>query len=134
MSKMNSNSYDMHFDRQSSTHWVRAVELGSRVSSHATVSHTPEAGFEAVLYLGLALQAVSRRMRDPASSAKRSALSCRMPALSRDSELDQRKRGPLEIEGVNGLMDCGIECIGVGEGLMGEMMRLEVAPDAFDVV
>lgn len=54
--------------------------------------------------------------------------------LSRDSQLDQRKRGPLEIEGVNGLMDCGIECIGVGEGLMGEMMRLEVAPDGFDVV
>jgi len=54
--------------------------------------------------------------------------------LSRDSRLDQRKRGPLEIEGVNGLMDCGIEGIGVGEGLMGEMMRLEVAPDASDVV
>ena len=54
--------------------------------------------------------------------------------LSRDSQLDQRKRAPLEIEGVNGLMDCGIECIGVGEGLMREMMRLEVAPDAFDVV
>ena len=31
-------------------------------------------------------------------------------------------------------MDWGIECIGVGEGLMGEMMRLEVAPDGFDVV
>jgi hypothetical protein len=31
-------------------------------------------------------------------------------------------------------MDCGIECIGVGEGLMREMMRLEVAPDAFSVV
>ena len=55
-------------------------------------------------------------------------------ALSGYSQLDQRKRGPLEIEGVNGLMDSGIECIGVGEGLMGEMMRLEVAPDAFDVV
>ena len=27
-------------------------------------------------------------------------------------------------------MDCGIECIGVGEGLMREMMRLEVAPTA----
>jgi hypothetical protein len=54
--------------------------------------------------------------------------------LSRDSQLDQRKRGPLEIEGVNGLMDCGIEGIGVGEGLMREMMRLEVAPDGFDVV
>jgi FMN phosphatase YigB (HAD superfamily) len=54
--------------------------------------------------------------------------------LSRDSQVDQRKRGPLEIEGVNGLMDCCIEGIGVGEGLMGEMMRLEVAPDAFDVV
>ena len=54
--------------------------------------------------------------------------------LSRNSQLDQRKRGPLEIEGVNGLMDCGIEGIGVGEGLMREMMRLEVAPDGFDVV
>ncbi len=54
--------------------------------------------------------------------------------LSRDSQLGQRKLGALEIEGVNGLMDWGIECIGVGEGLMGEMMRLEVAPDGFDVV
>ena len=54
--------------------------------------------------------------------------------LSKISQLDQRKRGPLEIEGVNGLMDCGIEGIGVGEGLMREMMRLEVAPDGFDVV
>src|SRR5271170_6015157 len=57
------------------------VQLGSRVSSHATVSHLPQTGFEAVLYLGLALQAVSHRMRDPASSAKRSALCCRVPAL-----------------------------------------------------
>ncbi len=58
----------------------------------------------------------------------------RWSRLSRDLQLGQRKLGALEIEGVNGLMDCGIECIGVGEGLMGEMMRLEVAPDGFDVV
>jgi hypothetical protein len=27
-----------------------------------------------------------------------------------------------------------VECVGVGEGLMGEMVRLEVAPDRLDVV
>ena len=27
-----------------------------------------------------------------------------------------------------------VECGGVGEGLMGEVMRLEVAPDHFDVI
>ena len=31
-------------------------------------------------------------------------------------------------------MDCLVEGVRVGEGLVGEMMRLEVAPDEFDVV
>jgi hypothetical protein len=31
-------------------------------------------------------------------------------------------------------MDRLVECVGISEGLMGEMMRLEVAPDEFDVV
>jgi len=35
---------------------------------------------------------------------------------------------------MHGLVDRPIECGGVGEGLMGEMMRLEVTPDGLDVV
>ena len=31
-------------------------------------------------------------------------------------------------------MDCAVECGRVGEGLMRKMMRLEVMPDAFDVI
>jgi len=31
-------------------------------------------------------------------------------------------------------VDCVIECVGVGEGLMRQMMRLEVTPDGLDVV
>lgn len=31
-------------------------------------------------------------------------------------------------------MDRLVECVGVSEGLVGEMMRLEVAPDGLDVV
>ena len=46
----------------------------------------------------------------------------------------QRRRHALVIEGVDGLVDRLVECVGVGEGLVGEMMRLEVAPDGLDVV
>ena len=38
------------------------------------------------------------------------------------------------IECVHGLLDRLIECIGVWEGLVCEMMRLEVTPDALDFV
>lgn len=31
-------------------------------------------------------------------------------------------------------MDRLVECVGISEGLVGEMMRLEVAPDGLDVV
>ena len=64
-------------------------------------------------------------MKNLAHSASFEIIPIRMPHhkpgtkhLSRDLQLDQRKRGPLEIEGVNGLMDCGIECIDNGEGLI----------------
>jgi hypothetical protein len=40
----------------------------------------------------------------------------------------------LVIEGADGVVDRLVECVGVGESLVGEMMRLEVAPDEFDVV
>jgi hypothetical protein len=38
------------------------------------------------------------------------------------------------IEGADGLVDRLVESVGVGEGLMGEVMRLEIAPDSLDVV
>ena len=40
----------------------------------------------------------------------------------------------LVIEDIDGLVDCLFECVGVGEGLVGEVMRLEIAPGALDVV
>ena len=55
-------------------------------------------------------------------------------SLSRDSWLGQRKGDTLVIQIIHRLVDCAVECIAVGEGLMGEMVRLEIMPDDFDVV
>ena len=38
------------------------------------------------------------------------------------------------VEGVDGVVDGLVEVSGVGEGRVGEVVRLEVSPDAFDVV
>jgi len=38
------------------------------------------------------------------------------------------------VEVVNGSVDGLVEVCDIGEGLMGEVMRLEIAPDGFDVV
>src|SRR5580693_6138695 len=54
--------------------------------------------------------------------------------LSRDSPLGQRKRPAFAVQCIDGLMDGAVECVGIGEGLMREMVRLEVAPDALDVI
>jgi hypothetical protein len=54
--------------------------------------------------------------------------------LSRASWFGQRKRHALGIEGFHCLLDCAVKRIGVTEGLMREMVRFEVAPDAFDGV
>ncbi len=40
----------------------------------------------------------------------------------------------IEGEGFKFVMDSSVERVGVGEGLVGEVMRLEIAPDGFDVV
>ena len=56
------------------------------------------------------------------------------PRLSRDSRLGQRKHAALGIQRVDALMDRAVECVRVSEGLMGEMMRLEIMPDGLDVV
>src|SRR5208337_3978538 len=54
--------------------------------------------------------------------------------LSRDSLLGQRNGHAFTVEVFDGRVDGFVECGDVGEGLMGEMMRLEVMPDDFDVV
>ena len=54
--------------------------------------------------------------------------------LSRDSRFGQRNGHALLVEVVNGSVDGLVEVCGIGEGLMGEVMRLEIAPDGFDVV
>src|ERR1700704_530349 len=71
---------------------------------------------------------------DP-SGLKRAELEARVvELLSRDSWLAQRKGDTLVIQIIHRLVDCAVECIAVGEGLMGEMVRLEIMPDDFDVV
>src|SRR5579863_8509166 len=54
--------------------------------------------------------------------------------LSRDSRLGQRNEHALAVEIVNGCVDGVVECGDIGEGLMGEVMGLEVVPDHLDVV
>jgi hypothetical protein len=54
--------------------------------------------------------------------------------LSRDSRFGQRNCHALLVEVVNCSVDGLVEVYDIGEGLMGEKMRLEVAPDGFDVV
>src|SRR5437868_206367 len=54
--------------------------------------------------------------------------------LSRDSRLGQRDDHALTVEIVDGGVDGLVESGDVGEGLVGEVMRLEVVPDHLDVV
>src|SRR5580658_11351971 len=54
--------------------------------------------------------------------------------LSRDSLNDQRIDGSLLVQGGHGCMDGAVEGVGVSEGLMGQMVRLEIVPDNLDVV
>ena len=52
----------------------------------------------------------------------------------RDSWNDQRIASSLAVQGMHGFMDGAVEGVGVSEGLVGEMMRLEIVPDDLDVV
>src|SRR5208283_5951357 len=54
--------------------------------------------------------------------------------LSRDSLFGQRKSDAFGVQRADGLVDCPVEGANVNKGLMRQMMRLEVAPDDFDVV
>src|SRR3954468_19386701 len=54
--------------------------------------------------------------------------------LSRDSWLGQRMLGADFVQIGDGGVDCGFEIVEVGEGAMGEMMSLEIAPRTFDVL
>src|ERR1700734_303960 len=54
--------------------------------------------------------------------------------LSRDSWLGQRNDHALTVKVCNGCMDGFVECGAVGEGLMSEVMRLEIVPDHLDVI
>ena len=53
--------------------------------------------------------------------------------LSRDSLVAQRLWFPFEVQGLDGVVDGLVEDVCVGEGLMGEIVGFEVAPDGFDV-
>ena len=54
--------------------------------------------------------------------------------LSRDSPVDQRIDSSLAVQGFDGRVDFAIKCFGIGECLMGQMVRLEIAPDNLDVI
>ena len=54
--------------------------------------------------------------------------------LSKDSWFGQRKRRAFGIQRGDGLVDSPVERVRVSEGLMVQMMRLEIAPDGSDVV
>jgi hypothetical protein len=54
--------------------------------------------------------------------------------LSRDSRLDQRKGRSLLVQFLGRFVDGRVEGVGVREGLMGEVVSLEVTPDCFNVV
>ena len=53
---------------------------------------------------------------------------------SRDSLFDQRTDISLSVQGDNRGVNGPVEVVGVGEGLVGEMVGFEIAPDGFDVV
>jgi hypothetical protein len=53
---------------------------------------------------------------------------------SRDSPIDQRIATSLVVQGLDGEMDGSVEIGGVGEGLVGQLKRLEIVPDNLDVV
>src|SRR5271165_4233946 len=56
------------------------------------------------------------------------------PALSRDSRRGQRNGDALAVEIDDSVMDGLVECGGICEGVVGEVMGLEIAPDRLDVV
>jgi hypothetical protein len=70
--------------------------------------------------------AASRRSRSSAIGIGR--------PLSRDSWRGQRKGDALGVKQFDCPVGGSVKCIDVSEGLMREMMRLEVTPDEFDVV
>ena len=47
---------------------------------------------------------------------------------------NQRIDGSLPVQGSHGCVDCAVEGVGISEGLMGQMARLEIVPDNLDVV
>ena len=59
---------------------------------------------------------------------------CDAERLRRDSLVDQRIGSSLVVQGFHGCVDGAIEIVVIGEGLVGEMVRLEIAPDERDVV
>ena len=55
-------------------------------------------------------------------------------ALSRDLPVDQRIDISLAVQGFNSRVDFAIKRFGIDECLMGQMVRLEIAPDNLDVI
>ena len=55
-------------------------------------------------------------------------------ALSRDSPVDQRMDISLAVQSFDRRVDFAIKRFDIGERLMGQMMRLEIAPDNLDVI
>ena len=55
-------------------------------------------------------------------------------AKRRDSPVDRQIDVSLAVQGFDGRVDFAIKRFGIGECLMGQMVRLEIAPDNLDVI
>src|SRR3954467_6633111 len=57
-----------------------------------------------------------------------------MPSLSSSGDEGARESATLDVEGVDGAVDGEVELAGVAEGAVGQVVALQVAPGALDVV
>ena len=116
----------------------QACIAGTRV----LVSEARRDAFETALKAAIETQAKVGDPRDPATTIGPMVSQTQWErvqryihlGLSRDSWLGQRDDHALTVKVYNGCMDGFVECGAVGEGLMSEVMRLEIVPDHFDVI
>src|SRR5271166_711246 len=105
---------------------------------HIAISETPISTRSASAEPSPTSSAVSNASATTSPSNERPR-SCDCPLLTayfhgRDSLIDQRTAVSLGVQGGHSGVNGSVEIVGVSEGLMGEMMSFEIAPDGLDVV
>src|SRR5271165_5243079 len=105
---------------------------------HIAISETPISTRSASAEPSPTSSAVSNASATTSPSNERPR-SCDCPPLTayfhgRDSLIDQRTAVSLGVQGGHSGVNGSVEIVGVSEGLMGEMMSFEIAPDGLDVV